>query len=206
MSPRPCAPTYRARTARNATSRACAPSSTTPTRGHATRRCTSPARRWWCIHRRGGCCSAGTRGCRRGCRSAVTAIRARPRRSRSPSGRRSRRPASHDLVAWPDPAAPRLVHVVIVPVPAARGEDAARARRLPLRARDRDARRDRPRGRFRALQWCTLDEAARLAAGQPAHHARRVADVLAVTPDSGEIERAVANMPTDGADRRQCRR
>jgi 8-oxo-dGTP pyrophosphatase MutT (NUDIX family) len=69
----------------------------------------------------------------------------------------------HDLAAWPEPAVPWLVHVVIVPVPAARGEDAHEHAdfRYVLATESPDAivaeeASARPR-------WCTLDDAARLA-------------------------------------------
>lgn len=97
----------------------------------------------------------------------------------------------HDLVAWPDPAVPWLVHVVIVPVPAARGEDAHEhadfryllATESPdaIVAEDASAR----------LRWCTVDEAARVA-GQDNLRITlaRVAEVFAAEPGSGSDERA----------------
>ena len=78
----------------------------------------------WCIHRRGACCSAGTRGCRRGCRSAGTAIPGET----SPFLVATREAVEETGLARSGrvarPAVPWLVHVVIVPVPAARGEEA----------------------------------------------------------------------------------
>ena len=93
----------------------------------------------------------------------------------------------HDLVAWPDTAVPWLVHVVIVPVPAARGEDAHEhadfryllATESPdaIVAEDASAR----------LRWCTLDEAERVA-GQDNLRITlaRVAEVLAAGPGVGQ--------------------
>ena len=119
------------------------------------------------------------------------AIRGRPRRSQSPMREAIEETGLDDLVAWPDPAVPRLVHVVIVPVPAARGEDAhehadfryvlATAAPDAIVAEDASAR----------LQWCTLDEAASLA-GQDNLRVTlaRVAEVLAVAPRPGGPERA----------------
>ncbi len=91
-----------------------------------------------------------------------------------------------DLVAWPDRAVPWLVHVVIVPVPAARGEHAHEhadfryvlATEFPdtIVAEDASAR----------LRWCTLDDAARLAGKDNlCVTLTRVAEVLPVAPGPG---------------------
>ena len=65
-----------------------------------------------------------------------------------------------DLGFWPDPALPRLVHVVCVPVPAGKGEPAhehADLRYVLATARPDALVPESPAAR---LQWLTLDEAA----------------------------------------------
>jgi 8-oxo-dGTP pyrophosphatase MutT (NUDIX family) len=64
-----------------------------------------------------------------------------------------------DLSPWPDPAAPGLVHVAVVPVPAGRGEPAhhhADLRYLLATGRPGDARPERPEA---PLRWMALNEA-----------------------------------------------
>ncbi|MBN2624227.1 MAG: NUDIX domain-containing protein [Acidimicrobiales bacterium] len=64
-----------------------------------------------------------------------------------------------DLAPWPDPDHPRLVHVVVVPVPAGRGEPAhehADLRYVLATARPDDAVPERPAAR---LRWLPLDDA-----------------------------------------------
>ena len=102
---------------------------------------------------------------------------------------------------------PWLVHVVIVPVPAARGEDAHEHAdfRYLLATESPDA--IVPEDASARLRWCTLDEAAHVA-GQDNLRITlaRVAEVFAVEPGPGSDERdAVANMTdlTRRATRRQ---
>jgi 8-oxo-dGTP pyrophosphatase MutT (NUDIX family) len=67
-----------------------------------------------------------------------------------------------DLVAWPDRARPTLVHVVVVPVPAGRGEPEhqhADMRYLLATARPDDATPESPSA---ALRWLTIDDALAL--------------------------------------------
>ncbi len=62
-----------------------------------------------------------------------------------------------DLAPWPDPARPRLVHVVVVPVPAGKGEPAhehADLRYLLATGRPDDVVPERPSAR---LRWLSLD-------------------------------------------------
>ncbi|HET6953919.1 MAG TPA: NUDIX domain-containing protein [Acidimicrobiales bacterium] len=69
-----------------------------------------------------------------------------------------------DLAPWPEPAAPRLVHVVIVPVPEGKGEPAhhhADLRYLLATARPGDARPERSDA---PLRWMAVDEARALVA------------------------------------------
>ena len=172
-------------------SRACAPSSTAPTRGHGARRLHvtgsalvvhPPTRRVllrWHARMQAWLQVGG-----HGDPGETSPFAVAMREAIEETG-------LDDLVAWPDPAVPRLVHVVIVPVPAARGEDAhehadfryvlATASPDAIVAEDASAR----------LQWCTLDEAARLA-GQDNLRVTlaRVAEVLAVAPRPGGPERA----------------
>jgi 8-oxo-dGTP pyrophosphatase MutT (NUDIX family) len=64
-----------------------------------------------------------------------------------------------DLAAWPDPASPALVHVVIVPVPAGRGEpehEHADLRYLLATGRPGQATPESPAA---ALRWLTIAEA-----------------------------------------------
>ena len=64
-----------------------------------------------------------------------------------------------DLVAWPDPSSPALVHVVIVPVPEGRGEpghEHADLRYLLATGRPDQATPESPSA---ALRWLTVDEA-----------------------------------------------
>ncbi len=64
-----------------------------------------------------------------------------------------------DLVPWPDPTLPRLVHVVVVPVPAGKGEPAhhhADLRYVLATDRPDDARPERPDA---PVRWMSLDEA-----------------------------------------------
>lgn len=64
-----------------------------------------------------------------------------------------------DLAAWPDPASPALVHVVIVPVPAGRGEpehEHADLRYLLATGRPEQATPESPAA---ALRWLTIAEA-----------------------------------------------
>lgn len=67
-----------------------------------------------------------------------------------------------DLVAWPDPTRPTLVHVVVVPVPAGRGEpehEHGDMRYLLATARPDDATPESPSA---ALRWLTIDDALAL--------------------------------------------
>ena len=69
-----------------------------------------------------------------------------------------------DLVPWPDPDAPRLVHVVVVPVPAAKGEPAhhhADLRYLLATDHPDDVR---PEHDDAPLRWASVDEARSLVA------------------------------------------
>src|ERR687897_2369264 len=64
-----------------------------------------------------------------------------------------------DLAAWPDPARPQLVHAVIVPVPAGRGEPAhehADLRYVLATSHPDDAAPESPEAE---LRWLSLDEA-----------------------------------------------
>jgi 8-oxo-dGTP pyrophosphatase MutT (NUDIX family) len=67
-----------------------------------------------------------------------------------------------DLAAWPDRARPALVHVVVVPVPAGRGEPEhhhADMRYLLATARPDEAAPESPSA---ALRWLTVDDALAL--------------------------------------------
>jgi 8-oxo-dGTP pyrophosphatase MutT (NUDIX family) len=64
-----------------------------------------------------------------------------------------------DLTSWPDPASPTLLHVVIVPVPAGRGEpdhEHADLRYLLTTDRPGDVTPESPSA---VLRWLTIDEA-----------------------------------------------
>src|ERR687897_1559877 len=64
-----------------------------------------------------------------------------------------------DLAAWPDPARPQLVHAVIVPVPAGRGEPAhehADLRYVLATSHPDDAAPESPEA---DLRWLSFDEA-----------------------------------------------
>ena len=64
-----------------------------------------------------------------------------------------------DLVPWPDPDRPRIVHVAVVPVPAGRGEPAhehADVRYVLSTARAGEIVPESPAAR---LRWLTIDEA-----------------------------------------------
>ncbi len=64
-----------------------------------------------------------------------------------------------DLVSWPDRARPALVHVVVVPVPAGRGEpdhEHADMRYLLATAKPDEAM---PESSSAALRWLTVDDA-----------------------------------------------
>lgn len=65
-----------------------------------------------------------------------------------------------DVTAWPDPGRPRLLHVVVVPVPAGKGEPAhehADLRYVLATARPDDAVPEHESGR---LRWLSLADAA----------------------------------------------
>jgi 8-oxo-dGTP pyrophosphatase MutT (NUDIX family) len=67
-----------------------------------------------------------------------------------------------DLAAWPDPASPALVHVVIVPVPVGRGEpEHEHADLRYLLATDRPDQAT-PESPSAALRWLTIDDALAL--------------------------------------------
>jgi 8-oxo-dGTP pyrophosphatase MutT (NUDIX family) len=64
-----------------------------------------------------------------------------------------------DLAAWPDPARPQMVHAIIVPVPAGRGEPAhehADLRYVLATSHPEGAAPESPEA---ALRWLLLDEA-----------------------------------------------
>jgi 8-oxo-dGTP pyrophosphatase MutT (NUDIX family) len=91
-----------------------------------------------------------------------------------------------DLMSWPDPATPRLVHVVIVPVPAGRGEGAHEHAdfRYVLATETPDT--IAPEDTSARLHWCTIDEASNLVGEENLRITlARVADLLASVPASG---------------------
>ncbi|MGH9230879.1 MAG: NUDIX hydrolase [Acidimicrobiales bacterium] len=85
-----------------------------------------------------------------------------------------------DLAAWPDRARPALVHVVIVPVPAGRGEpehEHADLRYILATGRPDELTPESPSA---ALRWLTVDEAAALVGVDNLRTTlTRVADLLA---------------------------
>jgi 8-oxo-dGTP pyrophosphatase MutT (NUDIX family) len=87
-----------------------------------------------------------------------------------------------DLVAWPDPHQPRVMQVVIVPVPAGRGEPAhehADIRYVLSTSRPDDAT---PESAVARLRWLPLDEAiAEVAEDNLRTCLRRIAELKALT-------------------------
>jgi 8-oxo-dGTP pyrophosphatase MutT (NUDIX family) len=84
-----------------------------------------------------------------------------------------------DLVAWPDPHQPTVIQVVIVPVPAGRGEPAhehADVRYVLSTTRPEDAT---PESSVARLRWLQLDEAiAEVAEDNLRNCLRRIADLV----------------------------
>jgi 8-oxo-dGTP pyrophosphatase MutT (NUDIX family) len=85
----------------------------------------------------------------------------------------------HDLAPWPDPGRPALVHVVVVPVPAAgdeRAHEHADLRFVLATARPDDARPESPSA---PVRWLAVDDAVAAVGGDDLRETlRRVAVLL----------------------------
>ena len=125
------------------------------------------------------CSCGGTNASRRGCRSADTAIQGRAIRSQIARREAAEETGLDDLVAWPSA---EILHVVVVPVPAGKGEPAHEhadvryvlATSLPDLAR--------PESDDAPMQWLSVEDALALTQEENLRESlRRVAALLTVS-------------------------
>ncbi len=123
------------------------------------------------------CSCGGTSANRRGCRSAGTATRERTIRFDIARREAAEETGLEDLVAWPSA---EIVHVVVVPVPAGKGEPAhehADVRYVLATSLPESAR---PESDDAPMQWLSVEDALALTEEENLRESlRRVAELFA---------------------------